>query len=82
MKKINSLKSNISPDFEKFALEIFQFQAKNNLVYKEFIELLNISPTEISNVTDIPFLPIEFSLSALARKFQLFGHGPSMYACV
>ena len=60
MKKINSLKSNISPDFEKFALEIFQFQAKNNLVYKEFIELLNISPTEISNVTDIPFLPIEF----------------------
>ena len=60
MKKFNSLKSNNSPDFEKLALEIFQFQAKNNSVYKKFIELLNIKPSEISRVTDIPFLPIEF----------------------
>ncbi|MBI9041007.1 acyl transferase [Lutibacter sp.] len=60
MKKINSLKSNNSPDFEKLALEIFQFQAKHNLVYKEFIDLLHINPNKIFKITEIPFLPIEF----------------------
>lgn len=60
MMKINSLKSNNSPDFEKLALEIFQFQAKNNLVYKQFIDLLNINPKEVYKIVDIPFLPIEF----------------------
>ncbi|WP_372744924.1 acyl transferase [Lutibacter sp.] len=60
MKKISSIKSNNSLEFESFALEIFQFQAKNNLVYSQFLKLLKINPLEINSIVDIPFLPIEF----------------------
>ena len=60
MKIINSLKSNNSLDFENFALEIFQYQAKNNLVYAQFLKLLKINPSEIHKIINIPFLPIEF----------------------
>lgn len=74
MKKIISINSNNSPDFEKLALEIFQFQAKNNAVYKQFIELLNIQPSTIKKLTNIPFLPIEFFKShkivATTNKIQ------------
>jgi phenylacetate-coenzyme A ligase PaaK-like adenylate-forming protein len=47
-------------DFEKKALEIFQFQASNNLVYNKFLKLLKINAFEITNVNEIPFLPIQF----------------------
>ena len=60
MKKIYTLKHNNLTDFEKFTLDIFQFQAKNNAVYKRFIELLKIQPSTIKSSLDIPFLPIEF----------------------
>jgi len=42
------------------ALEIFQFQAKNNLVYKEFLTHLHIDIQSIDKVSKIPFLPIQF----------------------
>jgi phenylacetate-coenzyme A ligase PaaK-like adenylate-forming protein len=60
MKKIYTLKHNNLTDFEKFTLDIFQFQAKNNAVYKRFIELLKIQPSTIKSSLEIPFLPIEF----------------------
>jgi len=47
-------------DFNKIALEIFQFQAKNCAVYKEFITLLNINISVVKSVNEIPFLPIQF----------------------
>ena len=47
-------------DFNKTALDIFRFQAENNLVYKEFLTLLNIQISSINNIKDIPFLPIQF----------------------
>jgi hypothetical protein len=47
-------------DFEKKALEIFQFQAANNLVYKNYIRQLGIAPEKVKEVNQIPFLPIEF----------------------
>ncbi len=47
-------------EFEKMAIEIFQFQAKNNLVYKEFLTHLNIDIESIDKVDEIPFLPIQF----------------------
>jgi phenylacetate-coenzyme A ligase PaaK-like adenylate-forming protein len=60
MKKINIFNLHNSHKFEKMALEIFQFQAKNNLVYKEFLTHLHIDIQRIDKVEDIPFLPIQF----------------------
>lgn len=46
--------------FDDVALSVFQFQYRNNLVYKKFIDYLKINPEEIDAVEKIPFLPIEF----------------------
>lgn len=45
-------------DFEKKALEIFAYQAKQNLVYGEYLSLLKINPDKVTTVSQIPFLPI------------------------
>jgi hypothetical protein len=46
--------------FEKVALEIFQHQAKQCEVYREYISHLRINPATISSLEAIPFLPISF----------------------
>ena len=46
--------------FTDIALELFQFQAVYNPVYKRFIETLSISVEEIKTLEQIPFLPISF----------------------
>jgi len=60
MKKINIFNLHNSNEFEKMVLEIFQFQAKNNVVYKEFIRHLHIDIHSIKKIEEIPFLPIQF----------------------
>ncbi|GLU54598.1 acyl transferase [Dyadobacter frigoris] len=47
-------------DFESLALRVFQYQAENNPVYKEYISHLHIKTDEVSRLTEIPFLPIQF----------------------
>ncbi|MBO0321337.1 acyl transferase [Muricauda sp. CAU 1633] len=47
-------------EFEEVTLQIFQFQYKNNPVYKAYCDHLKKSPSNVANTTDIPFLPIEF----------------------
>lgn len=47
-------------NFEKVALDLFLYQAKYNLVYKEYIKLLKINPKSIDKIEKVPFLPIEF----------------------
>tara|TARA_R110002073_G_scaffold279026_1_gene443008 strand:+ start:272449 stop:273426 length:978 start_codon:yes stop_codon:yes gene_type:complete len=47
-------------DFEQSALEVFQYQAKHCLAYKNLIGYLNIDPLTVSTILDIPFLPIQF----------------------
>jgi phenylacetate-coenzyme A ligase PaaK-like adenylate-forming protein len=47
-------------EFETLALEIFRYQAESNTVYKEFLKGLRRDPATVNNITDIPFLPIEF----------------------
>lgn len=47
-------------DFEKTALEIFRYQAKENVVYKNYLEQLKIHPDKINSIVEIPFLPIQF----------------------
>ncbi len=49
-----------SQDFTLAALETFNYQAQNCAVYREFINGLNIAPETVTDVSQIPFLPIEF----------------------
>lgn len=49
-----------SEDFETQALNVFQYQYENITVYRQFCDLLNVNPSEVKTVTDIPFLPIQF----------------------
>jgi len=44
--------------FSQLAMEIFQYQAKNNNIYHRYLSLLNINPGNIANVAQIPCLPI------------------------
>ena len=46
-------------DFEHLALQIFQYQANNNIIYRQFLNLLKISPNKVAYLSDIPFLPID-----------------------
>lgn len=55
-KKVENLSP---PDFESLALEIFQYQARYNSLYANYLQLLNIQPKHITKVEDIPFLPIQ-----------------------
>ena len=57
--KIFRVKSNA--DFEKTALEIFEFQRINNPVYKKYLEFLGKRGTEkVTSLEKIPFMPVEF----------------------
>ena len=46
--------------FTKIAIETFKHQFKNNKVYRSFCDLINVHPSDINNVEEIPFLPIQF----------------------
>ncbi len=41
-------------------IEVFNQQFKNNLIYRSFCDLLYLSPSDIHQIEDIPFLPISF----------------------
>ena len=65
MPKIKSLENkifNISShdEFNEVALEIFQFQYKNNIIYKRFVDFLDINTLDIVKYAQIPFMPVEF----------------------
>ena len=53
---------NISDDldFKKHCLKIFNFQYNNNVVYREFCNLIYKNPAKINELNEIPFLPISF----------------------
>lgn len=47
-------------DFDKLALEVFQFQYTNNEIYRQYVDLVCEDPGGIQAVEEIPFLPIRF----------------------
>lgn len=47
-------------EFKEICLEVFSFQYAKNNVYREFCNLLQRKPGNISEIEEIPFLPIEF----------------------
>jgi len=46
--------------FTQKALKIFRFQAENNRIYRQFIDLLKVDVNKVQSLQEIPFLPIEF----------------------
>ena len=59
-KQNNIFTINNNKNFEQKALEIFRFQAKNCLVYSDFISFLKVDVNAVKSLKDIPFLPIQF----------------------
>lgn len=51
-------------------MEIFHLQYKNCQIYKEYVDLLNVSPSSITHYSSIPFLPIE-----LFKSHQVLSKG-------
>ena len=49
-----------SEEFDAAALDVFRFQYKNNKVYQQFCQLLKKKPEQVQQISEIPFLPIEF----------------------
>lgn len=47
-------------EFERIALEVFQYQARCVNVYSNFIQLLGVNPLDVDSLEKIPFLPISF----------------------
>ncbi len=47
-------------EFETASLEVFKFQFENNRVYRSFCDLLYIHPSDVKQIEQIPFLPIQF----------------------
>lgn len=47
-------------NFQAAALEIFNFQYLNNLLYNQYCNLLKIEPENVFEINQIPFLPISF----------------------
>lgn len=47
-------------DFNKLAIEAFNYQYKNIHLYQEFCNHINIKPSQITHYLQIPYLPIEF----------------------
>lgn len=52
-------------DFKNITLEVFNFQYKNVKVYRQFCDMLKINPKQVTEVSEIPFLPIQFFKSHL-----------------
>ncbi len=46
--------------FGPLALDLFRFQAGYNPVYRQYLHLLGVNPAEVSRLSGIPFLPIQF----------------------
>ena len=59
----NELKNRVlhmqEADFDALALDVFRFQAENNPLYQQYIQLSGVSPEKIAHWTEVPFLPIE-----------------------
>ncbi|WP_185852420.1 long-chain-fatty-acid--protein ligase [Blattabacterium cuenoti] len=47
-------------EFDNLTWDIFHYQIKNNKIYKNYLQYLEINPLEIKNISEIPFLPISF----------------------
>ncbi len=47
-------------NFNSIALQLFQFQYHNILIYRDFVDALGVDPGNVKELKQIPFLPISF----------------------
>jgi phenylacetate-coenzyme A ligase PaaK-like adenylate-forming protein len=47
-------------EFSSMALKIFRLQHSNLKIYKDFCDRLKINPSDVQDISSIPFLPIQF----------------------
>src|SRR4051794_12392618 len=47
-------------EFESVALETYQFQYYNNLLYRDYCDAVRKGPPQVNSLVEIPFLPISF----------------------
>ena len=47
-------------DWNGRCIELFHDQFQNNPLYREYVQLLGIQPSQVNLWTDIPFLPVRF----------------------
>ena len=47
-------------NFDRLALELFQFQYWHNNVYRQYADSVHIIPEKVDTIAKIPFLPIQF----------------------
>ncbi len=57
---IERIKSVSAPNFDALALDVFSFQYQYNAVYQEWCNSLAKTPSDVKELWQIPFLPIEF----------------------
>ncbi len=69
-KNIFNIKSEA--DFQAACLETFFYQYENVEVYQKFVDFLGKNPSEIKEIKDIPFLPIEMFKNHLVLD-KVFG---------
>lgn len=53
--------------FNNMAIKIFNYQAKNNPVYKKYLFHLGTKISSVKTINEIPFLPIEFFKSQMVK---------------
>ncbi len=58
IKRIFSIQTQY--EFKNCALEVFRFQAENNTVYAQWLNLLKCDVASVNDLNQIPFLPIQF----------------------
>lgn len=63
-------------DFQDAAIEVFRYQCLHNAVYRQWVDLLSVSPSQVHNVEEIPALPIECFKS---HKVVSFPEPPTGY---
>jgi len=61
------LKETGPENFQARAMEVFCHQAENNQLYKNYVEALGIVPDKVSQLEEIPFLPISFFKNHLIK---------------
>jgi hypothetical protein len=47
-------------NFDKMALELFQFQYRHSDIYRQYVDSVRIDPQKVDSLSKIPFLPIQF----------------------
>ena len=46
-------------DFDGVAMEVWKYQYENNSLYRSYCQLLRLSPENVKQTDEIPFLPID-----------------------